>query len=108
MSKKDDVLIRFLYTLKILHLKESIIDCLISCHLAILHIMMMQDLFPNLLIVLHKVGSNCCEDFFSFFGQHVENKHNFCNGEAIEETSHIGRTKQIKFEGDGPLFVESR
>ncbi len=55
-----------------------------------------------------KVGSNCCEDFFSFLGQHVKNKHNFCIGEAIEETSHIGRTKQIKFEEDGPLFVEPR
>jgi len=66
---------------------------------------MMRDLFPNLPIVLHKVGSNCCEDFFSFLGQHVKNKHNFCIGEAIEETSHIRRTKQIKFEGDGPLFM---
>jgi len=105
MSKKGDVLTRFWYTLKNLHLKESIIDCLISCHSAILHIMMMRDLFPNLPIVLHKVGSNCCEDFFSFLGQHVKNKHNFCIGEAIEETSHIRRTKQIKFEGDGPLFM---
>jgi hypothetical protein len=107
MSKKDDILIRLWYTLKNLHLKESIIDCLISCHSTILHIMM-QDLFPNLPIVLHKVGSNCYEDFFSFFGQHVENKHNFCTGEVIEKTSHIGQTEQIKFEGDRPLFVESR
>jgi len=35
-------------------------------------------------------------------------KHNFCIGEAIEQTSHIGQTKQIKFEEDGPLFVELR
>jgi len=96
------------YILKNLHLKESIINCLISCHLAILHIMMMRDLFPNLPIVLHKVGSNCCEDFFSFLGQHVKNKQNFYIGEAIEETSHIRRTEQIKFEGDGLLFMESR
>jgi hypothetical protein len=108
MPKKDDILTRLWYTLKNLHLKESIIDYLISCHSAILHIMMMQNLFPILPIVLHKVGSNCCEDFFSFFGQHVKNKHNFCNGEVIEETSHIGQTEKIKFEGDGPLFLESR
>jgi len=37
----------------------------------------------------------------------VKNKHNFCIGEAIKETSHIRQTKQIKFEGDGPLFTES-
>ncbi len=60
--------------------KESIIDCLISCHSTILHIMVMQDLFSNLPIALHKVGSNCCEDFFSFLRQHVKNKHNFCIG----------------------------
>jgi hypothetical protein len=47
-------------------IKESIIDCLTSCHSTILYIMMMWDLFPNLLIVLHKFGSNCC-DFFFFF-----------------------------------------
>jgi hypothetical protein len=41
--------------------------------------MMMWDLFPNLLIALHKFGSNCCEDFFSFFG-HVKNKDNFFIG----------------------------
>jgi hypothetical protein len=41
-------------------------------------------------IVLHKFGSKCCEDFFFFLGHHVKNKHNFCIGEAIEQTSHIG------------------
>jgi hypothetical protein len=87
--EKGDVLTRFWDTLKNLHLKESIIDCLISCHSRILHIMMMQGLFPNLPIVLHKIGSNCCEIFFSFLGQHVKNKHSFCIGEAIEKTSHI-------------------
>ncbi len=68
---------RFWYTLKNLHLKKSIIDCLISCHLVVLHIMMMQVLFPNLPIVLHKVGLDYCEDFFSFLRQHVKKKHNF-------------------------------
>jgi hypothetical protein len=43
-------------------------------------------------IVLHKVGSNCCEDFFFLFGQHVKNKQKFCIGEAVERTSHIGHT----------------
>jgi hypothetical protein len=80
---------RFWYILKNLHLKESIVDCLISFHLAILHIMMMQDLFPNLPIVLHKIGLDYCEDFYSFLGQYVKNKHNFCIGEAIGQTSHI-------------------
>jgi hypothetical protein len=38
----------------------------------------------------------------------VKNKHNFCIGEVIERASHIGRTKQIKFKEDGPLFTKSR
>ncbi len=88
--------------------KESIIDCLISCHSTISHIMMMQKLFPNSPIALHKICLDCCEDFFSLLGQHVKNKHNFCIGETIEQTSHIGRTEQIEFEEDGPLFVELR
>ncbi len=91
-----------------MHLTESIIDFLISCQSTILHIMMMRDLFPNLPIVLHEVGSNYCEDFFSFLGQHVKNKHNFCIGEVIGQTSHIRWTGQIKFEEVGPLFMESR
>ncbi len=70
--------------------------------------MMMRDLFPNLPIVLHKVGLDCCEKVFSFLGQHVKNKHTFCIGEAIEWSSHIGQIEQIKFKQDGPLFVESR
>jgi len=74
----------------------------------ILHIMMMHDLFPNLLIALHKVSLDCCENFFFLLGQDVKNKHNFYIREAIEHTSHIGRIEQIMFEEDGPLFVESR
>jgi hypothetical protein len=61
-----------------------------------------------LLIVLHKVGLDCCEDFFFLLKQHVKKKHNFCIREAIECISHIGRIEQMKFEEDGPLFVESR
>ncbi len=37
-----------------------------------------------------------------------EKKTHFCIRETIEHTSHIGRIEQIKFEEDGPLFVESR
>lgn len=59
--------------------KESIIDYLISCHSTILHIMMMHDLFLNFPIALHKVGLECCEDLFSFFG-HVKKKHNYEGG----------------------------
>jgi hypothetical protein len=88
--------------------KESIIDCLIPCHSAILYIMMMWDLFPNLLIALHKFGSICCENVFSPLGQHVKNKHHFCIGEVIEQTSHIRRTETNKVEEDGPMFMESR
>jgi hypothetical protein len=66
------------------------------------------DLFPNLLIALHKFDSNCYDFFFSLLGQHVQNKHNFCIGEVIEQTSHIGQIEQIKFEEDGPLFMESK
>ena len=88
--------------------RESITDCLISCHSAVLHMMMMRDLFPHLPVALHKLGSDCCEDFFSLLGMHVKNKHNFCIGEAVERTSHIERTEQIKYDEDGPLFQESR
>jgi hypothetical protein len=38
----------------------------------------------------------------------VKNTHNFCIREVIGQTSHIRRIEQIKFEGDSPLFVESR
>jgi hypothetical protein len=65
--------------------KESIINCFISYHLAILHIMMMRDLFPNLPIALHKVGLDCCENFFSLLKQHVKNKHNFCIGRRLSK-----------------------
>jgi hypothetical protein len=88
--------------------KESFIDCLIACHSTVLYIMMMRDMFSKLPIPLQKVGSDCCEDFFSLLGQHVKNKHNFCIGEALERTSHIERTEQIKFEEKGLLFVDSR
>jgi len=64
-------------------IKKSIIDCLIFCHSAILHIMVMRDLFPNLPIALHKNGLDCCEDFFFLFGQHVKNKPNFCIGREL-------------------------
>ena len=87
--------------------RESITDCLISCHSALLYMMMMRDLFPHLLVALHKLGLDCCQDLFSLLGQHVKNKYNFCIDEAIERTSHIERTEQIKYDEDGSLFQES-
>ncbi len=45
---------------------------------------MMQDLFPNMPIGLHKVGLDCCEEFFSLLEQNVKSKHTFYIGEAIE------------------------
>jgi hypothetical protein len=59
--------------------------------------MMMHDLFPNLPLALHKIGSNCCELFF-FSWTTCEKKHNVCIGDAVEQTSHIGWIEQIKFE----------
>ena len=88
--------------------RESITDCLISCYSAVFHMMMMRDLFPHLPVALHKLGSDCCKDFFSLLGQHVKNKYNFCISEAVERMSHIERTEQIKYDEDGPLFQESR
>jgi hypothetical protein len=58
-------------------------------------------------MALHKLGSDCCKDLFSFIGQHVKNKHNFCIGEVVERTSHIKKIEQIKYDEDGPLFQES-
>ena len=87
--------------------RESITDCLISCHFAMLHVMMMQDFFPHLLVALHKLGSDCCEDFFSVLGQHVKYKHNFYFVEAVGHTSHIEKIEQIKYNKDRPLFQES-
>lgn len=69
--------------------------------------MMMRDLFLNLSVVFDKVGSNCCKDFFSLLRQYINNKHKFCTREAIERISHVERTEQIKYDGDGLLFVES-
>ena len=69
-----------------------------------LHMMMMQDLFLHLPKTLHKLGSNCCDDFFFLFEEHVKNKHNFCIGEAIERTSHIDRSEYIKYDEDGYYF----
>jgi hypothetical protein len=46
--------------------------------------------------------------YFYLLKQHVKKKHNFCIGEVVEQTSHIGQIEQIEFEKDGPLFVESR
>jgi hypothetical protein len=47
--------------------------------------MMMRDLFPNLPSVLHKVGSNFFEDFFSLLGQHVKKKSIFLLGRQWNE-----------------------
>jgi len=88
--------------------KECMIDCIIACHTSVCYIMMMRDFFPHLPIELSRVGSDCCEDYFSLLGQQVRNKHNFSIGEAIERTSHIARVEKIKHEKNGPLFANPR
>lgn len=72
-----------------------------------MHIIMMRDLFPHLPVALNRVEYDCCEDLFSLLGQQVTNNHNFCLGEAIECTSHIGRTEQSKYDNNAPLFSKA-
>ncbi len=62
--------------------KESIIDCLISCHSLVLHSMMMRIYFLTcLLFYMKKLVQIVVKTFFSFFGQQVK----------VERTSHIGQ-----------------
>jgi len=88
--------------------RETRTDCLISCHVAVNYVKMMRDNYSHLPCPLSNIGSNCCKDLFSLFGQQVKNKHTFSVGKAIEKCSHIGRTKQIKYFDDGISFAQFR
>lgn len=67
--------------------REAFQDCLLSCHFAVLMMKMFGEHYPHLLPPpIHKLGSNCCEDFFSALGSFVANKRVFTYMEALTTT----------------------
>ena len=44
--------------------RECMVDCIVSYHTSVCHIILMHDYFHELPIALEKVGSDCYEDYF--------------------------------------------
>lgn len=88
--------------------RETMLDLLISVHFAVNLIRLFRDKFPHLGVPLSRVGTDCCEDFFSQLGQQTRNKHNATVGEALERSAQILRKEHLKTDDHGLKFAPSR
>jgi hypothetical protein len=87
-------------------IKKFIVYCLISYH-SMCYTLWRWVVFPNLPIALHKVGSNCCENFIYFLDNMWRTNTIFVSrGHWTYFTHKMDWTN--KFEEDGSLSVESR
>ena len=87
--------------------RESITDCLISFHSAVLHMMIMQDLFPHLPVALHLSLAQIVVKISSPFLDNMSRISTTFALVRLECMSHIEKTEQIKYDEDGSLFQES-
>lgn len=79
--------------------RETYIDVLISCHFAVLLVMLTRDYSPGQSVNLKKSGSDVCEDFFSANGSFVVNKHTYSFLDMIRNSNKMCRLNEITCEG---------
>lgn len=82
--------------------REAFQDVVLSCHAAVLHIMATRDFTPQHPVNLSKIGSDCCEDYFSQNGQFVLNKHTYSFGDMLTNLSNLNRLLQIQASPNAP------
>lgn len=87
---------------------ESYTDALITCHQAILLVKFYRKMKTDIPICFEKLGSDCCEKFFSAMGSWVCNKRTYDPATmALQSTKHR-RLLWIMNERDGPNWSSKK
>lgn len=86
--------------------KEAKLDTIMSCHFAVLIIVLFRDHWPTLSIPFKRLGSDCCEDLFSSLGSFVMNKWTYTLREGLDTIR--TRTKVSAYAHEHGIFEPKR
>ena len=87
---------------------EAYTDVLIACHQAILIVRLYSKMNNNNPICFEKIGSDCCEKFFSAMGSWVTNKRTYDPATMALQSKKHRRLQWIMNEQDGPVWSSKK
>ena len=82
--------------------RETYQDISLSCHHLVLFIMASRDFAPDHPACLSKLGTDCCEEYFSANGSFIINKHNYTITDMYRNLGNMNRLQQIFADEEGP------
>ena len=86
---------------------QCYLDIISSCHCAVLMICYCRDAYSSQAFPIHRMGSDCCEDFFSKNTQYIGNHPVYPFGNMLRNVTCMNRLMEIEVSGDCPLFSRS-
>ena len=82
--------------------RETYQDIILSCHHVVLIIMASRDFASNHPACLQKLGTDCCEEYFSSNGSFVINKHNYTIMDMFNNLSNMNYLERLFADKEGP------
>jgi len=80
--------------------REGMFDIILACHNVVLVMKTVRDYLPRGTVIdWRRLGTDCCEDFFSSLGSFTMNKRTYCIGEAVETTRSSGVLRMLEAAG---------
>ena len=82
--------------------RETYQDIILSCHHVVMIIMASRDFASNHPACLQKLGTDCCEEYFSSNGSFVINKHNYTIMDMFNNLSNMNYLERLFADKEGP------
>ena len=86
---------------------QCYLDIISSCHCAVIMICYFRDAYPNQPFPIIRMGSDCCEDFFSKNTQYIGNHPVYPFGTMLRNVKYMNRLMEIEAGSNGPQFSRS-
>ena len=85
---------------------QTYVDILLSVHTAVVVICFLRDQYQELECPLDRLGSDCCEDFFSQNVQFIGNHPVYPFGQMVRNVKHMIRLSEIQADPNAPSFMK--
>ena len=88
--------------------REGMQDAILACHNVVLLMMIARESLPDSPIDFKRLGSDCCETFFSSLGSFVMNKRTYSTMEALESVRSMLTLLRLEAQGHMQLPKKQR
>ena len=88
-------------------LNQTYTDILLSTHSAVIMICYFRDQYPDIPCPLDRMGSDCCEQYFSKNIQAIGNHPVYPFGQMVRNVGNMNRLSQIQCDFQAPAFARA-